>query len=452
MKTDICSPCSSANFSKKQLVIVAASLWLLALVGYLYCAATLPAFFSVDNYANRAATEYLAEHRSLPHVRADDPHILFTTLGTTRLTRPPLSYLVSALFYAASEGSIADRQLRLRLGSVMLGSLAVVAVFLALILAIQHLWLSLAGAFIFALMPRFVFLASTNNDDIGGIFAATLLVTSLLYLRHRGSQNGALMIFAVALGLTLQAKFTAWLLLPWMLLLALYTLTKQLRKVIKLLPVLMLLMVVAGGWWPLHNMHAYGWQDPTGMQHVAAIQFERNGGQLNSRGYQSQGISALQLLLNQDDFMQRSFKSMVGYLAWIELEMSSLLTVFYAGIFAIAMLNPLIRPMPPTHRLRSFSWVSMIAVVCQFGFYLDHNVRRDSQPDGRYLLPVFILIVVMFISTLERISAQSRPISICRGNLSKQNLIAILLLTSSLLLAIHNLYENVYVSELFQSG
>jgi len=450
VEADISSPHSLATYSNKQLVIVAACLWLLALSGYLYCAATLPAYFSVDNYANRAATEYIAKHHSLPKVKSDDPDILYTSLGTTRLLRPPLTYIVSAVLYNISNGSIDDRQLRLRLGSVVLGSLTVVAIFSALILAIQHLWLSLAGTFIFALLPRFVFLASTNNDDIGAIFAATLLVTSVLYLWHHHTKSRALMFIAVAVGLTLQAKFTAWLLLPWMLLLALYVIKIQLRKIIKLIPVLILLMVVAGGWWPIHNMNTYGWQDPTGMKHVEVVQLERKVGSLKSRGYQSQGISASQLLVNHDEFMQNSFKSIVGYLAWIKLEMSALLYGFYATIFVIAMLSPLIKPISTKYRFGSFLWVTMITIVFQFGFYIDHNLRRDIQPDGRYLLPVLVLFVVMFISAVERISIDSKSFSISRFSISRQNLIAVLLLAACILLATYNFYNNVFLNKFFQ--
>ncbi len=452
MEIDIFSRRSTANYSNKKVVIVAASLWLLALCYYLVCAATLPSYFSVDNYANRAATEYIAEHRSLPYVRSDDPEVLYTSLGTTRLSRPPLNYIVSAVLYVASDGIVDDRQLRLRLGSVLLGSLTVVVAFIALIFAIQHLWLSLAGAFMFALLPRFVFLASTNNDDIGGIFAATLLVTSVLFLLRHRTKSGALMFVAAAVGLTLQAKFTAWLLLPWMLLFALYAVKNRLCKVIKLLPILMILMVVAGGWWPIHNMNAYGWQDPTGMKHVEAVQLERIDGPLNSRGYQSQGISLPQLLVNHDGFMRRSFKSMVGYLAWIKLEMSVLIYGFYAVIIVIAMLSPLIKPKLMKFRFRSFLWVAMMTIVFQFGFYLDHNLRRDIQPDGRYLLPVLVLFVVMFISAVERISAQSRPIRLSHFSISGQNLVAALLLAACCLLVTYNFYKYVYLSKLFQSG
>ena len=450
METDIFSPRSSANYSNKKLVIVAASLWFLAFCYYLVCAATLPSYFSVDNYANRAATEYIAEHRSLPYVQSDDPEILYTSLGTTRLSRPPLSYIVSAVLYAVSDGFLDDRQLRLRLGSVILGSLTVVAAFSALILVIQHLWLSLAGAFIFALLPRFVFLASTNNDDIGAIFAATMLVTSVLFLWRRRTKSGALMFVAMAVGLTLQAKFTAWLLLPCMLLLALYAVKSRLRKFIKLLPILMILMVVAGGWWPIHNMNAYGWQDPTGMNHVQAVQLERNGGPLNSRGYQSQDISVTQMLVNHDEFMQRSFKSMVGYLEWIKLEMSVLIYGFYATIMVIAMFSPLIKPKLMNYQFRTFLWISMITMVSQFGYYVDHNLRRDIQVDGRYLLPVLVLLVVMFVSAVERISSQSRSISIIRFSISGQNLVAALLLVVCSLLATYNFYKYVYLSKLFQ--
>ena len=143
-------------------------------VYFLYNAASWPGIFNVDGAANRMTIDHLVKLGRPELVSANDNQIEFSSLGTTRLLRPPLTYDLSAHLFKLSKNSDLSRSTRYRLASVVLGSATLSVVFLTFYLLSGQLLIALLGACLIALLPRYVFLASGLNDDIGAIFSASL--------------------------------------------------------------------------------------------------------------------------------------------------------------------------------------------------------------------------------------------------------------------------------------
>jgi hypothetical protein len=120
---------------------------------YTHAVLTFPVLFNVDNQLNYAATEYLAEHRKIPVVKAGDPEILFTEIGITGSLRPPFTFIVSAVASKLTANIVDHRITRQRLGSPLIGALTVVVVFAGFWLAFNYIGLALLGATAIGLLP-----------------------------------------------------------------------------------------------------------------------------------------------------------------------------------------------------------------------------------------------------------------------------------------------------------
>ncbi|GGZ95940.1 hypothetical protein GCM10008090_00140 [Arenicella chitinivorans] len=391
------------TISRGRLFGFAAIVFFSFLLFYLVNAATIPSRFSVDDHLNYAATLALAEQHQLPIIRIDTlealaPRIQFSNVGATRSLRPPLTYIISAGLYASTESLVKQRAFRVRLGSVLLGALVIGLVFGSAYLLCQHVGLALAAAVVIGLSPRFVILASTNNDDIGAIFSvAALLFASLLVTRSNACVS-ALFAFAIACGLTLQSKYTAWLCLPWFLFYIAPIVWRQRHKLIRWIPALIMSAIVAGAWWPIWNMYHYGWSDPSGLDNAAAVQMYLTDGVANQRGYWSRGVGLVDLLSGHQSFFGTSLASMVGYLAWIDVSPVAAVYWFYGGVLITAIVFCLYRILFSWDRLASIALGILFTLV---GFFVHHNLLRDVQPDGRYLLPALLPMVIILISRMR---------------------------------------------------
>jgi len=378
-------------------------LFAISMVYYTHAALTFPVLFNLDNHLNYAATEYIAEHGKIPVVNAGDPEVLFTEIGTTRSLRPPFTFIVSAVASTLTGNIIEHNITRQRLGSPLIAALTVVVVFVGFLLAFNHIGLALLGATTIGLLPKFVFLASCNNDDIGAVLSVSLLFTSVLALIRYQAKVPVLIALAFSFGLVLQTKFTAWLVLPWFGIFCLALIRSNWRSIVKLTPLLAIVFILAGGWWIVFNMINYGVTDPSAIRHAVELQTQLSSIQANSQGYLSNGIGFIDLLGNHDQFLSKSFRSLIGYLQWLDLNVGALTYLFYGLLLLVGFVGLAFKPRAAREKRGYLDYLLIIVVLSQCVFYFHHNLVRDIQPQARYVLPIIMPLVYLFLRQIERL-------------------------------------------------
>ncbi len=388
-------------------IVIGAILFFACLICYAVASLNFPRQFNLDNTYNYAATSYIAKHHKMPVVSAFDESIQFTSIGTTRSLRPPLTFIVSALAENVFDGVIENRISRQRLGSALIGALTVTAIFAGFWIAFNHLGLATFGAATVAVLPKFVFLASCNNDDIGAIFSVSALFAAVLALIRHGHKTWVLISLATSIGLVFQTKFTAWLVLPWFGLLCFFLLKPVWKSVLRRSILLALVLLASGGWWPVFNMVNYGFDDPTAFHHAIDIQRLLNQGDPNREGYAAEGTGVVDLLTNHDEFINKTLKSFVGYLEWLELEMSTSTYLFYGTIFLIGIIGVALRSRAALKEAEFVEPLILIMILSQCLFYLHHNLVRDIQPQARYLLPIIMPLTYLFLRALQQVASTS---------------------------------------------
>ena len=390
-------------------ILIATALFVITLIFYGQAALNLPILFNLDNQNNYAATRYIAENNKIPIVDKDTKDIEFSEFGTTRSLRPPFTYIVTAIVsnlslrFISLEDALNESVIRYRLGSSLIGALTVSISFIGFWIAFNHIGLAFFGSLLIALLPKFIFLTSSNNDDIGALLSVSLLFTSTLALLKYRRHSWALLPIALSTGLVLQTKYTAWLTLPWFGVFCLILVKSNWRKVAKMLPLLIVTCLLSGGWWLIFNMTNYGLTDPTALKHSAAIQHSLMDGIPNREGYSSQDVGYIDLLSNYDQFLSKSYRSFIGYIEWLELDIGNNLYLFYATIFLVGILAAVFRSHNSHKKTVYLDYLILIIIVNQLLFYIHHNWLRDIQPQARYVLPILMPLVYLFLRCLHQL-------------------------------------------------
>ena len=424
-------------------------LFVISIVYYSYAALTFPVLFNLDNQLNYTATNYLAEHKKIPLVEANDKQVPFSEIGTTRLLRPPFTFIVAATASNFFDGIIDDAYKRQRLGSPLIGALTLVVVFIGFYLAFNHLGLAILGAVSIGLLPKFVFLASCNNDDIGAILSVSLLFTSILALVKYQAKTLVLVALALSLGLLLQTKYTAWLTLPWFGVFCLLSMKSRWPKILKLSPILLAIFIAAGGWWIVSNMFNYGATDPSALQHAQQLQTQLSSVEANLQGYLSFGVGLSDLLSNHDQFLSKSFRSLIGYLEWVELDVGLLTYWFYGLLFLIGIVGVMFRFRMGRSQQTYLDLLIIALVFSQCAFYVHHNLLRDIQPQARYILPVIMPLVYLFLRQVKQAPADTIIVGFRGRQYGFQSTASIVLI--SICLLVHMVAMQRYIMPSYNS-
>jgi 4-amino-4-deoxy-L-arabinose transferase-like glycosyltransferase len=395
-------------------IITAGALFILFFSYYVFTAWHLPRGAGPDSGAHYDVAKFIYENGRLAVVPEDVDRLALTPYGSTRALRPPLSYLVSAGVAGAVGAAGSSTFVNLRFGSGLLCAFAVLLSFIGLWLLFERYWLALAGSLLFGLLPQLAFIASYTNDDSGAIFSATALVFAMILVLRKGLSGRSSIVFGISAGLVLLSKFTAWLLLPLAAGFLVPYLWRSRRFGANYMAAIAVAVVVGGGWWILFNIYHYGIDDPVLAQVSTRLSEQRAVLQdAGNRGYVSRGVGLSELILhNYKNFIGETFKATVGHLDWLRIRLGWPQYALYALIFGIGFIYlpfRLVREWIGTssrydpHEAGGTTWfycTLFLMTVFQIIMYIRFNLYHDVQVQGKYLLPAFFPVLILFSAAL----------------------------------------------------
>jgi 4-amino-4-deoxy-L-arabinose transferase-like glycosyltransferase len=409
--------------------IGALTAFILATIYFGFTASHLPIGAGPDAYANYSAVSFYSKYKRLAVFPEDEntAEVDYSPHGTTRLLRPPLSFLVSALLTPVSPlGEKASRNVvgskawhkAPRIGPVLLCALTVAFVYLGLYWYFGNAWYAVVGSALTGLLPQFTFIASHLNDDSSAIFSATMLFAALILIYLRRTKLSTIVFLGLSVGLVLVSKLSAWLVLPTAGLAFLLFFRIEKKRWLPCGLILIAMTIIGGGWWPLFNMFHYGIDDyrASNIQREIATR-HKNLKPLEGRGFIAQGIGFYQLgIRNHGNFIGASIKSAIGNLGWLELRLSPVQYTPYYAVLILAVLYYLMRVLFVSVRCwtgmqeatdtRRFIFETLLvgAIVFQALAYTYRNVYQDIQVQGKYLLPIILPLLVLFLAATRVMS------------------------------------------------
>lgn len=170
-------------------------------------------FFGVVGQRDNRPIWTEADQRRLEGVLDADLERVGDGASSTAVNNPPLFYAVQVVpYWLASGGTILDQVLAMRLLSVLLSVLTVLAVFLFLREAFPGTpWAWTVGALAVAFQPLFGFISTGVNNDSGLYLASALLFLALARAFRRGltPRRGLALGAVVGIGLVTKLTFVA---------------------------------------------------------------------------------------------------------------------------------------------------------------------------------------------------------------------------------------------------
>jgi len=416
------------KYSSDERLRLRAGLVFLAFIAYyLTTAYLLPYGAGPDYSAHYDGAKFLFAHERLAVLPDDASALQFTPYGSTRALRPPLAYIAAAGAAKTLSWTPIELKILFRAGSALFGALTVWLAFLTIARFFKSQSSALVGALAIGLLPQFTFIASHLNDDSAAIFSVTFLIYCLSRTLEGPTRGSLALMTGLAFGLVLISKFTAWLFLPTASLILLLFARPERGQWLKGIAGFSAGVLIGGGWWIAFNIWHYGWNDPLLFKISAEIsqQFGRIKPE-DIKGFAASGISFSELILGDyKNFIDETLAATIGNLDWLRLRVGAPQYSVYLLFLVIAVGYLLARWL-----VAIGSWISgrginepqrlgfesllFGAVVFQFLIYAYYQWQQEVQVQGKYLLPVVMIVVMLFISAMQAIGRhrwidQNRP-------------------------------------------
>ena len=192
----------------------------------------------------------------------------------------------------------------------------------------------------------------------------------------------------------------------------------------------------------------YGVSDPTALNYAQKLQSTLSDLDPNRQGYASLGFGLTDMFTNHDQFLIRSYKSLIGYLEWLHLDVGKGSYWFYAIVMVIGFVGVAFRTRSSLKETHYLDLIVLALVVSQCAFYIHHNLLRDIQPQARYVLPIIMPLIYLFLRTLHEVPAHSMVLKIKSTTISFQMLASLVLIPMCFLLHIFTL--NTHILPIFE--
>ncbi len=384
----------------------------------------LPKAAGPDFSFSRAAADFYYSENRMATVPADEDKMVFSGYGNSRLLRPPLGFYLPAQMAKLPILKDVPRFYAYRIAIAMLAGLTVMLIFLALKAYFNDFRYAVFGTSCAALMPQFSFYASYFSDDMIAFFASSLLVYCMVLIVKQGISLKRQLLFSFAAGLSVVSKPTAWIFLGPAIgfyLIFMLDYSKEFfnsRHFYWPLGLMTTVFIIAGGWWLLFNMYHYGPSEIILSKTIADMSARHSTLDLSQFGFAAQGIGMKQLLfLNHKNFLGATYIAFVGNLDWLRLRVGPLQYAFYLWLVIGFVLNGMVLAYQTVQhfivriqgvsfesfpRLFVFEYILYIAILLQFVLYTRLNVYMDIQIQGKYLMTMFIPMLILALSFFQK--------------------------------------------------
>jgi len=381
--------------------------WLLYLMIILFAGAffrivflcTIPYNEAPDEHTHFLSVLFISDNYAIP-VLGKDKDLYRDDLNRKNITYagiPGGAYLVPAILVnVARTFNFEPMNLYVfaRLGSLLFGMLTVV---FASIMGKKIIGkkASLFIALILSLWPQMIFLSAYINNDAYTIFVVlfTMYCAHELFTSEKRNIK-YLFLSSFASGLVVMGKATG---LPILFIVMivfishLHTYCSK-KQMISILPLMVCIFLVSGGWWIIHNMFHYGVGDPFGTRITFNLykEIEPSSQNLKVMGYSPLWFFSLKSLSWWSD-LAKSFFAQFGWRA------INLPVQFYLGFYFFSTLYLFLSFLPPYNFHANQTFIIMSAffllgvniVLCAYYSWSVHY-----QPQGKYLMNSMVLILL----------------------------------------------------------
>lgn len=391
-----------------------------------------------DEINRYKVVEYIANHGTIPV--GDDPEIIIDGYGASYAFQPMLTYIVEGyLLFLLKPLSLST--------SVALVVARFVNVIIGLIAAVYTYKLSLLlfkkndAAFLFTLavvlLPQNIFIFTYVNTDGCGLLSCAMILFALVRGFKTGFDKESVITLGIGIILCLMSYYNCYghVLAAFLAFILYYIVNKEIPKkeMFKKGGVIALLVAIGAGWWFIRNMILYNGDifALTARKICAAETGNAAFLETMAETYQAMGYSLREMVFGTDYYtlVWKSFIGMFGpmaipishyqYMIYKYLTIICLLGLVIGGIVKLIKRSDTVNADESTLPEQKKSSVVIlcgafaICLVTPVILALIYSYSWDFQPQGRYYLPILLILAFILVKGLNKIL---NPIA---GKLSK---------------------------------
>lgn len=369
-----------------------------------------------DELMRYDVAQYIYNNNSLP--RGDEPILCaYNGWGTSYAYSPYLAYLLCAVFMkiGASFGLVGIELLHVaRLVSVLSATVTVyllIRISRELEFRNEYFLSCMVG-----LLPQYSFVASYVNNDSFAIMTTALIIYAWILGIKSNWDKKSCTFFVVGMALCVAAYYNCYgyLLVSLLLFISTFLLKFKAEKNSKIFLVMFrkgiiifLCVFLISGWWFIRNYYLYGDFFGTEAAEVAKMKYALDW--LKPGVKQSlfeQGVSfGSMLFAPQYEWLKISCKSFVAAFGYMALYMPEWVYNFYLIMVSGGCLMCVFA----NKGKEKWNLIFRLSLVCSFiivlGLSLIYSYYSDFQPQGRYLLPLIIPLMIYVTRGIEKFDA-----------------------------------------------
>lgn len=307
--------------------------------------------------------------------------------------QPPLYYLLAALVYQLSGGSL----LALRLFSALLGAGVVLCAYLvARAMLLERPAVALGAATLVAFLPQHLaMMASVNNDALAELLIGVGLLLAVLHVK--GARVPAWALGAVA-GLIFITKASGYLTVA---LLLLAVILRHRRGTLPHAAAFLIPALALGALWWVRNLSVYGFPDFLGLAAHDRV--------VVGQPRTADAVAAVGLGQHLLSGLQTTFNSFWGQFGWMALPLPSWMYRLFQAVIAVELVGlavgrwALPQAQPPAGQRSAWLLLSLALALALLAFVYYNTEFIQFQ--GRYLYPTlipFALLMALGVDNLGR--------------------------------------------------
>lgn len=396
----------------------------LCVLGLMFGIIIIPYNDANDEYLHFGLTKFIADKHYLPVFNKDDytnTECVKTTISmfgqvknipvchTSYSVYPFPSHTISALFIAPIQKDVPYRYVFARLPNVLFFALFLLLVWKIIRLVFHSEDIRLAAFITVAFIPQVTFINSYINSDGFSLMIGALVVYMWFKTNNEGLTRRNIILGAIALGLLASAKYNYFILFPTTIVFLIFSIKRfRWKKIVAFFTVSVLSILTISGWWFTRNYILY--KDALGFSTAKKAIYSIAPDYVTIADFGQNFFTTL-LVTNWGVL---SFKSFFATFGWMSIYLPNIFYIVIYFFVAISLFGWLFHFIDLYAQKQVFNLfksrlfpllaASLFTIIGSIGLSVWTSLNNDFQPQGRYLFPALIPVMIGVIKGLQYFS------------------------------------------------
>lgn len=389
---------------------------LLFLLICMSCFAVTQPFGDGPDEINRyKVVSFIENHGTIP--TGDNPEIILDGYGASYAFQPILTYMIEGyiLFLLKPLGLSAFSKLLIaRYVNIAFGLVAAFYTYRLSTLLFAKKDTSFLFTLAVVLLPQNIFIYTYVNTDGMGLLSCAMILFALIKGYRDNFDKESVITLSIGIILCLMSYYNCYghVLAAFLAFIAYYIVNRELPKkeMWKKGGLIAAIVILGAGWWFIRNMIIYNGDIFALSARKACAAATGNEAFLAQMAetYQAMGYSVFEMVFGTD-YYTLVWKSFIGMFGPMSIPISHHLYMAYKYLAIIGLIGLLIPRHScalPNQKKSSSALIKLAMVICfviPIILAIEYSYTWDFQPQGRYYLPLLLILAFILVSGLEHI-------------------------------------------------